>query len=354
MRFLQIILLIFIVTIFVDCKTFVQVDKVKNMKEDFIPKIGNSKTIGIVALENKKLSNAEYGNYVSGMEFGAKDGLMQNKYFSVQDLLDRNEFDRLFAKKQYDSIQKKFSIGVLYEMETTPIKNILCNLTSETRYRQGNCIRWSTPDKNGISTCQQYQQIPYQVNISNITFQFQINGKLINLKNGNTIQMSSSPDFMIAKDGTLCSNDNSGLKHFFREAAFIQSKKLAMVMSPITEAMAVELHKGPEGIPDQKENDSIRSQVESLLSKGIDDYKEKRFDEAENKFLEAYKISNQKSASAAWNLGVFAWKKMDLISAVKYFGEALSAEIKWKTPEKIRIYSEAQEQIRILKPEKKK
>lgn len=338
---------------FSNCVTFVQVEKVKNMQEDFITKIGASKKIGIVANENKKHSKSEYGEYVSSMEAGAKDGFLQNKYFATQEMMDRSGLFKLLDNKQYSSVQNTFSIGVLYLMNTTPIKNILCNLSSVTRYRQGQCTNWAR-HKDGSSTCQQYEQIPYQVNISKITFQFQIEGKLINLKNGNSIQLSSKPDYTISREGSLCTADNSGLKHFFSNAAYSQSLELAKAISPISELYTVKLYKDLDGIPDTKENKELRNQVGDILAEGLKDIRNMKFDEGEKKFLEANQISNQKSAAALWNLGVLAWRKMDLALAYKYLSDSIAFAGEWKTPLRTEIVNLVHEQMRILQPQKQK
>jgi len=311
--------------------THVKVRKVENLRPDFVDTVGRNNKVLVVSLPTPSMKEDVFGDYLTAGEETGMGAFSAKNYFETVPN-PGPDARTLAASKNYGALKQKYQVDTLFVIsQPSPPPTVNCNLKSETRYQNGNCIQWdtkSTSTQSGVTTtrsCTKFEQVPYQVTTSEISFSGKVSGNLINLNNGRKISVTSQAKASTTSEGSLCQGDNSGLKHRWADVVRDHVRKLIDDVSPVATKLSVFMYYTAEGIADTPENKELLKTVKEGLdaSKTLAD--KGQFEEAAKIWTDIDKASGGKAAAAAWNLAIFHWNGNNLHAAKTYADQSFAA-----------------------------
>lgn len=304
--------------------TQVKVRKVENLRPDFVDTVGKNNKILVVSLPAPAMKEETFGDFLTASEEAGTSEFNSRNYFEIVPAVGA-EARTLAANRNYGAIRQKYHVDTMFVIsQPSSPPTVNCSLKSETRYRNGNCIQWDTKQtktQSGVTTtqeCTKYQQVPYQVSMSEISFSGKVSGSLINLNNGKKIAVTSEPRVSTTSEGALCEGTNSGLRHRWSDMVRQHVSKLVTDVSPLAKKVSVPIYYTTEGIADTPENEELLKTLKENLkaSKALAD--KGQLDEAAKIWLDLDEKTGGKSACVAWNLAVFNWNSNNLKAAKTY------------------------------------
>ena len=322
-----------IFTVAVACGTAnMNVKKVENVRPDFIPTMGKNQVLTIVAPESPNMKKEDFGDYSISSQKKAIELINSRNYFQV-DGLSNPELNKLAQSKNYKVIKEKSGADSML-LITQPKKppQVNCQLHTETRYRNGSCLKYNTTYKTrndgtqvAQNTCVDWEQVPYTVTTSSITFRGKIDAELVNLNTGKKITANSKDVVMKTEDGAVCMGDNSGIRHKWEQYSGTHVSEVVHELTPVATNVVVQIHSTADGIPNTPENKELIKTVKTDLKGSIKLVKQGAEGDAKAIWEEIDKKTSGKSASASWNLAVYYWSNGEIENAKKFSDKSHNA-----------------------------
>lgn len=307
------------------------VREVADLRPDLIPLVGTNNQLGVVSLKSSIIPEEVYGVYVNEMEKKASDRFSAKSFFNVTGI-GSDEARTMTSMKQYSEIAKKYNINTLFVMnQPNKIPTIDCRLHAETRYRNGACSKSIQEYKrrdNGTgyyeTKCEAYEQVPYQVLTSVLSYSGQIKGELINLTNGKKISILSDPVSQESLDGAVCNGDHAGVKNRWAGRAANHAESMADKISPRIGQIHVPIFSGTDGIVESPSNKDQIPEIKKELKRSLKLAEKGSVEEAATIWKKVEELSQNKSSVSSWNLAVYFWSIGDIKQSKKYSDKSLS------------------------------
>lgn len=313
--FLKYSLLIYYFIIIINCSTFIKIPVVKNSPPGFEQSMGVGRNLGIYVSKSEESIFRDIREWKYLIQGSVLNKFLEKRYFKIVDISKREArlkevvFSQMMGVNK--DITKDLPVDILLSIEIPQEPISECNQYTQFYFRQ-ECAKIDAMGK-----CLRYVQKKIPEYSKVLTYTVFVKAKMMNLETGQSLEYTNSePAVLTRKSGSPFIDCPSKLEAL-NQALDIASEEIALRLSPSIEEIDVKVYKDDAGI-----SESIRKkEIVKLLESGNSWLKTDKpnVEFAKREWEAALKLSNQKSASAFWNLGVYYWFKGDLITAGDYF-----------------------------------
>ncbi len=351
--YLKYSLLVYFFLNIINCSTIIKIPVVKNSPPGFEQSMGVGRNLGIYVSKSEESIFRDIREWKYLIQGSVLNKFLEKRYFKIVDISKREArlkevvFSQMMGVNK--DITKDLPVDILLSIEIPQEPISECNQYTQFYFRQ-ECAKIDAMGK-----CLRYVQKKIPEYSKVLTYTVFVKAKMMNLETGQSLEYTNSEPAVLTRKSGSPFIDCPSKVEALNEALNIASEEIAMRLSPSVEEIDVKVYKDDTGFSESLKKKEILKLLESGNSWLKTD--KPNIELARRDWETALKLSNQTSASAFWNLGVYYWFKGDLIIAGDYFKKSfqIGQDLGWVDSKKRNTFSifEAEKERLLLQMEGK-
>ena len=309
----------YIILSIINCSTFVKIPIVKYSPPGFEESMGVGRNLGIFINKSDDTIFRGVRDWKHLIQGSVLNKFLEKRYFKIVDISRRETrlkevvFSQLMGTNK--DITKDLPVDWLLYIEIPQEPNYECKNYTNFYFRQ-ECDRIDS-----MGRCLRYVQKKIPEYSKVLTYTVFVKAKMINLETGQNLEYTNSEPAILTRKSGSPYIDCPSVLEALNEALNIASDEISSRLSPVMEEIEIKVYKDDTGFSES----SRKKEILKLLSSGINwlGTDKPNIELAKRDWEEALRISNQSSASALWNLGVYYWYRGDLVQAGNYFNKSI-------------------------------
>jgi hypothetical protein len=317
--------------------------------DGFLEFMRGGRDIGIYVYKKDNANMEVASDWRTTIHGSILNSIQRKGYFRIVDLSSREARLKEVAHSQriggLKDISKELSVdGLMFiEVPQTP--------ASECKYSTSSKTKKECAAYNSQGQCMSYRDKTVIEHKRELFFTVYAKARLVNLETGQSREYTNTRPAILSNVSNFPNVSCPSMQEGFNQALLIASETIAEHLSPEMTQFEVPIYDDPDGIADS----DIKSRVKDSLKVGNKwlDTDAPNMDLAKQQWERALNLSNNNSASAHWNMGIYHWSKGNVEMAEGHFNQAMSkGGADWMDSKKRKVISKFHEEKKRIKLEK--